>query len=241
MGKECQRFGDREFQHVGNRQRRPAGAAPVLQRDLQHLGPEAPAVAVRAAQVDVGQELHLDMFEAIATAGRAAAIAGIEGEGAGAVVTLLRQWFGREQLPDGIEGADIAGRIGAGGLADGRLIDHHHILDQRRAAQLAQRARPLGRPAEPLEQAGIQHILHQGGFARAGHAAQTEQAMQRQAHIEVAQIVFARAQQFEAGAVAEAGRCIRAYIRVCFGRVGRCAGAFASEQIVGGERGLLMQ
>ena len=51
----------------------------------------APAVAVGAAQVDVGEELHLDVLEARAAAGRAAAVAGVEAEHAGAVAALQRQ------------------------------------------------------------------------------------------------------------------------------------------------------
>ena len=59
--------------------------------DLEDLGAEALAVAVRAAQVDVGEELHLDVLEAVAAAGRAAAVAGVEAEGAGGVAALLRR------------------------------------------------------------------------------------------------------------------------------------------------------
>ena len=55
---------------------------------VEDLGAEAAAVAVGAAQVDVGEELHLDVLEARAAAGRAAAVAGVEAEHAGAVAAL---------------------------------------------------------------------------------------------------------------------------------------------------------
>ena len=54
-------------------------------------GAEAPAVAVGAAQVHVGEELHLDVLEAVAAAGRAAAVAGVEAERARRVAALLRE------------------------------------------------------------------------------------------------------------------------------------------------------
>src|SRR3990167_1752539 len=59
-------FGNREIQYIGDR----------LAADLhfEDLGPVAPAVAVGAAQVDVGEKLHLDVLEAVAAAGRAAAV-----------------------------------------------------------------------------------------------------------------------------------------------------------------------
>ena len=67
--------------------RRPVAAR---QLHLEDLGPIAPPVAVRAAQVHVGEELHLDVLEAVAAAGRAAAVAGIEAEGAERVAALDR-------------------------------------------------------------------------------------------------------------------------------------------------------
>ncbi len=88
----------------------PAAAAFALHRDLQHLVAVAPAVAVRAAQIHVGQELHLHVLEAVAAAGRAAAVAGVEAERARRVAALLRQRLLGEELADGVERADVAGR-----------------------------------------------------------------------------------------------------------------------------------
>ena len=84
VGKKGQRLMHREFEHIGDR----AGSAASGDCNLQNFGPEAPAVAVGAAQIDVGQKLHLDMLEAVAAAGRAAPIAGIEAEGAGGIAAF---------------------------------------------------------------------------------------------------------------------------------------------------------
>ena len=108
---ESQRLGHRHLQHIGY------VAAVDLQ--LQHFGSVALAVAVRAAQIHVGEELHLHMLEARAGAGRAAALAGVEAEGAGRVAALLGGGQGGETAADGVPGADVAHRIGARALADG--------------------------------------------------------------------------------------------------------------------------
>ncbi len=54
----------------------PRGQEP----HVQHLRAVAAAVAVGAAQVHVAQELHLDVLEAAAAAGRAAAVSRVEAE-----------------------------------------------------------------------------------------------------------------------------------------------------------------
>ena len=138
-GKEHERFGHRQFQRVGDRQRAPAVRA--RKRDPQYLGAKAPAVAVGAAQVDVGEELHLDMLEAVAAAARAAPVSGVEAEGAVGIAALFRFGRARVQGADGVEGADVACRVGAGGPADGRLVHHHHVVDQLEAFERAMQAR----------------------------------------------------------------------------------------------------
>ena len=69
------------------------------------------------------------MLKPVSAAGRAAALAGIEAERAGGVTAFPGQRLGGEQFADGVERADIAGRIRARGPADGRLVDHHHVFD----------------------------------------------------------------------------------------------------------------
>ncbi|MQM38925.1 hypothetical protein KBTX_02946 [wastewater metagenome] len=129
VGEEVQGLGDGEVQHLGD----GAGAVVVprsrRQGDLQHLGAIAAAVAVRAAEVDVGEELHLDVLEAVAAARGAASAPGVEAEHPLGVAALARQRLGGEGLADGIEGTDVAGRVGARGAPDGGLIHEHHVVD----------------------------------------------------------------------------------------------------------------
>jgi hypothetical protein len=127
-------------------------AAAARDRHLQHLGPEALAVAVGAAQVHVGQELHLDVLEAVAAAGRAPAGAGVAAEGARLVAALARKRQLRVQVADHVERADVARRVGARRAADRRLVDEHRIAQRFDAAQRAMRAGRLGRLAARLLQ-----------------------------------------------------------------------------------------
>ena len=140
VGEERRGLGDGQVEDVGDRGR-PA------QLHLEHLGAVAAAVAVGAAQVDVGEELHLDVLEAVAAAGRAAAGAGVEAEGARRVAALLRERLGGEERADAVEGADVAGGVRARRLADRRLVDEHHLADPLVAAQRRVPARGLDRAA----------------------------------------------------------------------------------------------
>jgi hypothetical protein len=63
---------DRHVQHVGDRL--------ALEDDLQRLAVVALALADVAGDVDIRQEVHLDLDDAVALAGLAAATLDIEGE-----------------------------------------------------------------------------------------------------------------------------------------------------------------
>ena len=102
-------FADRQVQHIGHVQ----FAALALDSDFQNLGAVALAIAVRAAQVDVAQELHLDVLKTRAAAGGAAAVAAIEAELGAGVAAFTRQGRNGKQFADGVPGAHVADRIGA--------------------------------------------------------------------------------------------------------------------------------
>ena len=81
-----------------------------------------------AGDIDVRQEVHLDLHEAVAAAGLAAAALDVEGEAARPVAPHLGIGCGRKQIPDVIEKPGIGGRVGAGGSADGALVDINHLI-----------------------------------------------------------------------------------------------------------------
>ncbi|MCY1339899.1 hypothetical protein D9M69_257990 [compost metagenome] len=198
-GEIGRRFADGQFQHVGNAERaRRLPGDGALDLYLQHFGAVAGAVAIRAAQVDVAEELHLDVLEARAAAGRAAPVAGVEAERARGIAALQRHRRPGEELADLVERPDVAGRVGARGLADRRLVDEHHVIDQVRAGQLAVRPRRFRRLAEMARQRRVQHVLQQRGLARARHAGHAHQPLQRDLYGDILQVVFGRAFQHDA-------------------------------------------
>ena len=121
VSKERNRLADGQLQHVAD--------AFVVDFDLAHFGAEAGTIAIGAPQVNVGQELHLDVLKAGTGAGRAAAVAGVETEGALRVATLNGDRSFGEDGADRVKGADKARRVGSRRLADRRLVDKHHIIN----------------------------------------------------------------------------------------------------------------
>src|SRR6185437_6048675 len=194
VAEEIERLGDGHRQDIGD-----AGTAAVrpFALDLEDLVAIAATVAVGTAQIDIREELHLDVLEAIAVAGWAAAIAGVEAERAGGVFALLRGGLRREESADGIEGADIARRIGAGGAADRALIDHDDIVDELRAGKSGELARGFGRLAVVFEECRVEHILDESGLSGAGDPRDTNQPLERYSNVDILEVVLAGATQLE--------------------------------------------
>ena len=81
------------------------------------------AITVRAGDIEVGEELHLDFFEAVPGAAVTAAGPGVKGKEAGGEIEGLRFGGEGEKLADGIEGTEKDRWGGARGAGDGGLID----------------------------------------------------------------------------------------------------------------------
>ena len=75
FSKNSQRVFDRHLEHVGDGQ--------AAEADLERLAVVALALAHLARHVDVGQEVHLDLHEAVALARLAAAALHVEREAPG--------------------------------------------------------------------------------------------------------------------------------------------------------------
>ena len=182
---EVDRFGDRHPEDGVDR----GAPAEVFDFDFAHLRPKTAAIAIGAPNIDVGEKLHLNVLETCTSAGRAAPVAAIEAECTRRIAALARKRRLREKLADRIERANVAGRIGPRCLADGRLVDHDHVRKLFRAQDAAEGTWRLGRLAHDLEQARVEHILDQGGFARAGYAGDADETAQRDLDRDVAQVI----------------------------------------------------
>jgi hypothetical protein len=98
-----------------------------------------------------GQEVHLDLDDAVALADLAAAALDVEAEPARPVAARLGLRQAREPVADRGEGAGVGGRVRARRAADRRLVDVDHLVDVLDALQLVvlpgQAARPHQRRA----------------------------------------------------------------------------------------------
>ena len=129
------------------------------------------AVAVRAGDVEIGEELHFDFFEAVSGAAVAAAGSGVEGEEAGAQLAGLGLGSAGEKLADGIEGTEENGGRGARGAGDGGLIDEFDAAEMLGTFEVFDgRGVAFGLLAEFAGEVQIEDVVGEGGFPGAGDA-----------------------------------------------------------------------
>ncbi len=156
--------------------------------DGQHLGPEAAALAARAADLHRREEVHADGEDARALAAFAASARDVEGEVARRQAALAAL---REDLPDRGEDVRVGRRVGAREAADGLLVDEDglgQVLPAVDAVVLGGQVPgpvevPAGGPAEDVQQ--------QRRLAGAGRARDRHQAAQRYPYRQVLEVVGA--------------------------------------------------
>ena len=97
--------------------------------DFQRLAVVSFALADLTRHIHIRQEMHLDLNDAVAAAGLAAAAFDVEAEAAFFVAAQLRLRQTREQIPDMVEHARIGRRIGTRRSADRRLVDIDDLVN----------------------------------------------------------------------------------------------------------------
>ena len=177
-------------QHVGN--------ALALVFHLKGLPVVALAVANIAGNKDIGQKVHLDLDQAVAAAGLAAAALGVEGEAAGGIASELCVPGGGVQVPDVVEYAGVGGGVGPWRSADGALVQGDNLVHIFKALDPGAFSRARFCPVLFRRQGFIQNLVDQGGFSAAGHAGDADQLSQRNLHIDIFQVVFRGAPDHEA-------------------------------------------
>ncbi|MGH9174093.1 MAG: excinuclease ABC subunit UvrA, partial [Vicinamibacterales bacterium] len=118
QGHGTEELGPFRYRHVED-----VGDRLVLELDLQRLAVVALAVAGIARDIDIGQEVHLDLDDAVALAGLAAPALHVEREAAGLIAARLGLGEPCEPVANGREGPGIGGRVRARRAADRRLVD----------------------------------------------------------------------------------------------------------------------
>ena len=130
----------------------------ALELHLQRLAVVAGAVADVAGDVDVGQEVHLDLDQAVALARLAAAALDVEGEAAGLVAARLGLGQAGEPVADLGEGAGVGRGVGARGAADRRLVDVDDLVELLEAGDLLARAAGDAGAVEAARGAGVERV-----------------------------------------------------------------------------------
>ena len=178
---------DGEVEHVGD------GKTVRGDLHLQDVPPKASPVAVRTAQVHVAQELHLEVLEAVPRAGGASSVRVVEAEPSRGIAAFPGERLGREELADRVEGADVARRDRAAGLADRGLVDQHHVRDRLHPIDPVVASRRLPRAAETLEEPAMADFLEQSRLPRAAHPGHADEPAEGDPDVDSLQVVFRRA------------------------------------------------
>ena len=174
---------------------------------LERLAVVALALADLTGHVDIRQEVHLNLQQAVAGAGLTAAAADIEREAPRAIAAQLRVLCGGKERADIVKQAGIRRRVGARRAADGALVDVDDLI------QILHAVDPVAFPGTHLgvvklaDECFIQHLVDERRFSAAGHAGHTRHDAQRDLHIHVLEIMLCRAADHKRMAVSGAAVC----------------------------------
>ena len=185
------RHGLEEFDAVFDCHVQHVGDGFALEFHFQGFAVVAVAVADVAGDIDIGQEVHFDLDQAVARAGFAAPAFDVEAEAAGFVAAGQRFRQAGEPIADVGEAAGIGRGVGARGAADGGLIDVDHLVEVVQPIKVIVRG---GEHAGAVQFAGggvVECIDGEGGFAAARHAGDAGEGAQRDAGGDALQIVAA--------------------------------------------------
>ena len=165
----------------------------ALVADLERLAVVALAVADVARHVDVGQEVHLDLDQAVALARLAAPALHVEREASRAVAALARFLHLREQLADRREEPGVGRRIAARRAPDRALVDADHLVEVLEPFDLVVRRRLLGAVVQMPRDRVVERVVDERRLARARHAGHADEQADRQLQRHALQVVAARA------------------------------------------------
>ena len=164
-----------------------------MQQDFQRMWLIAPTLALGTRHIEIAEELHLDLFVAIARAAFAAAFAGIEAEEARHDALCLRILGFGEQRANVIKRTEKHRWRRARRACQRRLIHHHDLTQVFMACDLADAAWFFfTNLTAQLLQVPVEHVMHQRRFAGAADARDAAEHAERDVHIELLEVVLAR-------------------------------------------------
>ena len=130
------------------------------------------------------------MLEPGATTGCASSVATVGAEFAGRIASLPGQGCIGKYFPDRIPCPDITHRIGAGRLANWRLIHKDHVAELLGSHKPMMLSGCFSGLAEMAHQGRCEHILDQRGLARAANTCHTHQPLKWNLYADVFEVVL---------------------------------------------------
>ena len=175
-------IGDRSFQHVSDR------IALVLHR--QRLVVVAAPVADLAHHVHVGQEIHFDATLAFSLAGLAASAAHVKRKAPCLVSPFPRLRQHGVEIADLRKDSGVSRRVRSWSPPDRSLIDANHLVDRLDSRHTLVGPGLFAGAIKTLGQGAIENVIDQRGFSRTAYSSHHRHHAEREAHVEVLEIVL---------------------------------------------------
>ena len=162
MAKNGDRLVDRELEHLAD--------VAALIDDLADVRAVAATLALAAGDVDVLEEVHLQLLEAVALAGLAAAAGDVEREVPRTEPERLRPRQAGVEAPDVVERLDVRHGVRPRGPADRLLVDEPDPAQVLEPEDRVVRARRLEVRLERARHRAVERVVDQRRLAGAGDA-----------------------------------------------------------------------
>ena len=165
----------------------------ALELHLERFAVVAFAVARLARHVDVGEEVHLDLDQAVALARLAPAALDVEAEAARLVAARLAFGQAGEPVADVGEGAGIGRGVRARRAPDRRLVDVDDLVAIFEAGDLVMMARDDAGAVQCARGGGVERVDREARLAAARNAGDAGEGAERDRRGDVGEIVCPRA------------------------------------------------
>src|SRR3954468_1610976 len=182
-----------EGQCIFHRLLENVGDAQSAEADFQGLPVVALPFTDIARDIDIGQEVHLDLDQAVALARLAASTFDVERESPRAVSADLGFRQLGEELANRSEKSRVGRRIRSRRAADRALVDVDDLVEVLEAGDARVRARNHSGAIEMTRHRAMENVFDERRFPAARHAGHRHEQPERNLDVEVAQVVLARA------------------------------------------------
>src|SRR5262245_23188872 len=162
---------------------------PALVVDVERLAVVTPPLADVAGDVHVREEVHLDLDDAVALAGLAAAALHVEAEAARLVAARARLGRAGEKLAYRREEAGVGRRVRARRAPDRALVDVDHAVDGLETLDAGRGRRLVGDEVERARDSAIERVVDERALARARNTRDAGEEADRERHVDSLQVV----------------------------------------------------